>query len=223
LPWLVETAHSQGNGKYVTSGGEPIPTQTTAQTLGVVSGFLTKNYGGGAHPKFMSSGMDDPIGTLTTSGNQSLLTLPPKYQKQIGLVEPGFITEMHGTSKAGGLDEALMCVASSGSHHALLSSGSFLSYYYGTKQASGVGDPIHAVTGVDRAALVQALDSLTVDDLYFRMLHPHEIGKAMAFPKSYVVLGTKRQMVRQYGNAVTPPVMEMIIKRCMATFGTKAS
>ncbi len=85
-------------------------------------------------------------------------------------------------------------------------------------QASGMGDPIHTVTGLDRAALIQALDSLTVEDLYFRMLHPHEIGKAMAFPKRYKVLGTKREMVKQYGNAVTPPVMEMLIQRCMATF-----
>lgn len=219
LPWLIETAHSQGNGKYVTSSGIPAPTQTTAQTLGVVYGFLTKNYSGGANPKFMSSSMADPIGTLTTAGNQSLLTLPLEYQKQIGLVDPGFIAEMRGASKARALAEPLMCVTSSGSHHALLTAGSFLSYYYGTQQASGMGDPIHTMTGVDRAALVQSLDSLTVDDLYFRMLHPHEIGKAMAFPQSYVVLGTKREKVKQYGNAVTPPVMEMIIKRCMASLG----
>jgi DNA (cytosine-5)-methyltransferase 1 len=116
-----------------------------------------------------------------------------------------------------------MCVTASGSHHALLSAGSFLSYYYGTTQASGMGEPIHTVTGIDRAALIQALDSLAVEDLYFRMLHPHEIGKAMAFPKSYVVLGTKRERVKQYGNAVTPPVMQMIIDRCMSTFSTQRS
>ena len=218
LPWLIETAHSQGNGKYVTGGGSPIPTQTTAQTMGIVSGFITKNYGGGAHPKFMSSGVDEPMGTLTTSGNQSLLSLPASLQKQVGLVEPGFIADMRGNSNASRLDEPLMCVTSSGSHHALLSAGSFLSYYYGTQQASGIGDPIHTMTGIDRAALIQSLDSLTVEDLYFRMLQHHEIGKAMAFPQSYVVLGTKREKVKQYGNAVTPPVMEMLIERCMATF-----
>lgn len=219
LPWMIETAHSQGNGKYVTSGAGPVPTQTTAQTLGIVAGFLTKHYGGGANPKFMSSDLAEPTGTQTTAGNQSLLTLPIAYQKQMGLIDPGFIAEMRGASKARGLEEALMCVTSSRSHHALLSAHSFLSYYYGTQQASSIGDPIHTVTGVDRAALISSLDSLTVDDLYFRMLHPHEIGKAMAFPQSYVVLGTKREKVKQYGNAVTPPVMQMIIERCMATFG----
>lgn len=219
LPWLIETAHSLSNEKRATNSDAPMPTQTSAQTLGVVAGFLTKNYGGGANPKFMSSDLAEPTGTLTTAGNQSLLTLPASYQKQMGLIDPGFIAEMRGASKARGLEEPLMCVTSSGSHHALLSAHSFLSYYYGTQQASGIGDPIHTVTGIDRAALISSLDSLTVEDLYFRMLHPHEIGKAMAFPQSYVVLGTKRQMVKQYGNAVTPPVMQMIIERCMATFG----
>jgi len=223
LPWMVDTAHSQANGKYVNSSSEPMATQTTAQTLGIVAGFLTKNYGGGAQPQFMSSGLDEAAGTLTTSGNQSVLTLPLELQKSFGLINPGFIAELHGTSKAGRLDEALMCVTSTGAHHALLSAGSFLSYYYGTTQASGMGDPVHTVTGVDRAALVQALDSLSVEDLYFRMLHPHEIGKGMAFPKTYVVLGTKREKVKQYGNAVTPPVMQMLIDRCMDTFSNRRS
>ncbi|MEY8019076.1 DNA cytosine methyltransferase [Mycobacterium servetii] len=48
-------------------------------------------------------------------------------------------------------------------------------------------------------------------DVYFRMLEPHEIGRAMAFGDSYVVVGNKRQRVRQYGNAVTPPVAEVIV------------
>jgi DNA (cytosine-5)-methyltransferase 1 len=223
MPWLIDTAHSQANGKYVTKGTDPAPTQTTAQTLGIVAGFLTTNYGGNAQPQFMSSGLDAPVRTLTTSGNQSLLRLPPDLQKSFGLINPGFIAEMHGTSKAGRLDEPLMCVTSTGAHHALLSAGSFLSYYYGTQQASSLAEPVHTMTGIDRAALVQALDGLTVEDLYFRMLQPHEIGKAMAFPNQYVVLGTKREKVKQYGNAVTPPAMQMLIERCVETFHSQRS
>jgi len=45
----------------------------------------------------------------------------------------------------------------------------------------------------------------------FRMLEPHEIGAAMAFHAGYQVVGSKRVKVRQYGNAVTPPVAEVII------------
>jgi DNA (cytosine-5)-methyltransferase 1 len=221
MPWLVDTAF--GTGKHIAGAADPYPTQTTRQTLGIVAGFITRNYGGAAQPQFMSSGLDEATGTFTTSGNQSLLSLPLDIQKSSGLIDPGFVAELHGTAKAGRLDEPLMCVTASGNHHALLSAGSFLSYYYGNHQASSLADPARTMTGLDHAALVQALDGLTVQDLYFRMLHPHEIGKAMAFPTQYVVLGTKREKVKQYGNAVTPPVMQMIIDRCMDTFSTQRS
>jgi DNA (cytosine-5)-methyltransferase 1 len=43
------------------------------------------------------------------------------------------------------------------------------------------------------------------------MLEPHEIQAAMAFGPSYVVLGNKRERVRQLGNAVTPPAARDLI------------
>jgi DNA (cytosine-5)-methyltransferase 1 len=49
------------------------------------------------------------------------------------------------------------------------------------------------------------------------MLEPHECGAAMAFPSTYKVLGDKRERIKQYGNAVTPPVMNILMERCMAT------
>lgn len=33
----------------------------------------------------------------------------------------------------------------------------------------------------------------------------------MAFQPDYVVLGSKRERVKQYGNAVTPPVSEILM------------
>ena len=52
---------------------------------------------------------------------------------------------------------------------------------------------------------------INVNDVLFRMLEPHEIGRGMAFADDYVVTGSKRDRVRQYGNAVTPPVAELIV------------
>ena len=43
------------------------------------------------------------------------------------------------------------------------------------------------------------------------MLEPHEIARGMALTPGYTVLGTKRDRVRQLGNAVTPPVAEVIV------------
>jgi DNA (cytosine-5)-methyltransferase 1 len=37
----------------------------------------------------------------------------------------------------------------------------------------------------------------------------------MAFESDYVVLGNSREQVKQCGNAVTPPAMEMLIERCV--------
>jgi site-specific DNA-cytosine methylase len=39
----------------------------------------------------------------------------------------------------------------------------------------------------------------------------------MAFPDTYRVLGNKRDQVRQLGNAVTPPVMGMLLQRAIAS------
>lgn len=241
FPWLVETGYTHAPDNRAISSADPATTQTTRQTVGLV-GFLSKQYGGEADPRAMNVALDDPTGTITTWDHHALLSLPSPMMVSInefdhrvisagedaigtvmtrekwGLVQPpSFIAEMHGNSKAGGIDEPLMCFTASGAHHALLSADAFLTYYYGSQNASAITDPIHTVTALDRAGLVSALENMTVDDLTFRMLQPHEIGKAMAFPGTYIVKGNHREQVRQYGNAVTPPVMEMIIKRCVAT------
>lgn len=57
--------------------------------------------------------------------------------------------------------------------------------------------------------------AVTLEDCGFRMIQPHEIQAAMAFPETYKVLGNKRDKVRQLGNAVTPPVMRMLVERCV--------
>jgi len=69
-----------------------------------------------------------------------------------------------------------------------------------------------------RHYLVQPGDVPAVEDCGFRMLQPHEIQAAMAFPADYQVLGTKRERVKQLGNAVTPPAMAILMQRVMETF-----
>lgn len=80
---------------------------------------------------------------------------------------------------------------------------------------SGVGRPVTepsaTLTTKDRAALVDI--ELSLDDCRFRMLEPHEVKAAMAFPESYRAEGTKTELVKLWGNAVTPPVMNMIVGR----------
>lgn len=239
-PWMVDLAHAHSENPHSYGGLEPYPTATSAQSVGVVAGFLSKQYGGFADPKNMAIGLSDPTGTVTTWDHHALLSLPgnmivsvndfdPRVlpmdralgtqttQEKWAVTAPAFIGDMRGTSKASPMSDPLMCVTANGNHHALLQADAFLSYYYGSHGASGAGDPIGTVTGLDRVGLVQDLDNMTVDDLTFRMLVPHEVGAAMAFSRDYKVLGTGRDQVKQYGNAVTPPAMEMLIRSCAET------
>jgi DNA (cytosine-5)-methyltransferase 1 len=105
-------------------------------------------------------------------------------------------------------------------HHALLSMP-FLTDYHGQGGAQPVSDPSGTVDTRDRRALVEP--AWAVEDCGFRMLEPHEIGRAMAFADDYIVLGNKRDRVRQYGNAVTPPVMGEILRRCIDSLSGRAA
>ncbi|MGC5011386.1 DNA cytosine methyltransferase [Streptosporangium sp. DT93] len=156
----------------------------------------------------------DPMRTQTAR-NETGLAFPPAA---LG----AFIAELRGGgSDARSIAEALATVTASGNHHGLVTPpttntgdpGALLVPYYGTGAARPATHPVGALTTRDRYALATTDDAPQVDiaDVLFRMLEPHEIGKAMAFTGGYQVLGNKRQRVRQYGNAVTPPVAEVII------------
>lgn len=80
----------------------------------------------------------------------------------------------------------------------------------GAEMATPVSEVLRTLTTAGHQSLLQP-PSLDVLDCLFRMLEPHEIGAGMAFLPDYKVLGTKRQRVKQYGNAVTPPVAEVIM------------
>jgi DNA (cytosine-5)-methyltransferase 1 len=61
-----------------------------------------------------------------------------------------------------------------------------------------------------------------VDDCLFRMLEPHEIGAGMAFARDYKVKGTRRDQVKGYGNAVTPPAARDLVGAVAESLGAVA-
>jgi DNA (cytosine-5)-methyltransferase 1 len=99
------------------------------------------------------------------------------------------------------------------SYHALTSMP-FTVAYYGHGAERPATEPLGTLTALDRyAAVIPAGEQPRIEDCRFRMLEPHELGRAMAFPDDYQLAGNKRQKVRQYGNAVTPPVMRLLTGR----------
>ncbi len=85
-----------------------------------------------------------------------------------------------------------------------------------------MSDPLGTLTARDTTALLNAqwradLEQLSLDDCYFRMLFPHEVGRGCGFdtsfpgrPGKFIVWGTAKEQIDGYGNAVSPAVGEWI-------------
>lgn len=177
---------------------QPARTQTTGQTVGmVVPPMLVGNYSPGwARP------VTEPTGTVTTQDHHALIV--PYYS----------------TGQAVSTDDPLPTITTV-DRHALAVPPFIVGYYTrlaGIQAAvSGIDEALPTQSTQPRHYLVQPGEVPAVEDCGFRMLQPHEIQAAMAFPADYVVTGTKREQVKQLGNAVTPPVMAELLKRVMGS------
>jgi DNA (cytosine-5)-methyltransferase 1 len=241
VPFVVDTAFDDPDRS--TGSAEVIRAQTTRQTLAVVgSPFLSLQYTPGD-----ARGIHEGAGVITTSDHHALVCPPawvismnqyPDKKGVDGAVDPvptvttaparfalaaaPFIADLFGSSKASPVTHQLGAVTAGGVNYGVVSQESvraFLAHFYsGGGQASGLAEAAPAVTTHDRTAVVEVDPaSIRVEDCTFRMLRPHEIGAAMAFPGEYVVLGNQREQVKQLGNAVTPPAARDLIARCIET------
>lgn len=170
--------------------GHPTPTATAGTTgMGLaihMRGTETSQVADSATP------LDDPIRTVSAGGTHAGLLM----RNNVG-----------GAEMVTPVEEPARTLTTKG-HQSLLMP------YYGRTEAQTVDRPVPTVPTRDRFALVD-LDQL-VDDCGFRMLEPHEIAAAMAFPDRYIPLDlTKKDRVKLAGNAVTPPVMQWICGRVL--------
>lgn len=91
-------------------------------------------------------------------------------------------------------------------------SKSFLLVYYGSDAGGGwqrLDRPLRTITTVDRFALVRPNGGAPK----MRMLQVPELKRAMGFgPKYRMNGGTRRDRIKLLGNAVCPPVMEVVVR-----------
>ena len=154
-----------------------------------------------------------------------------------GVALPPFIAELRGGScDARAVSEALATVTASGNHHALVTS-----YYGngsthpatdplstvttlerhglvmrnntgGAEMVTPTHEPIRTVTTAGHQSFLNVdTPTLDINDVFFRMLEPKEIVAAMDFPRTYRMVGNRREQVRLAGNAVTPPAARDLI------------
>lgn len=187
------------DGKEPASANAPLRTQTARNETGLAwLPFIAELRGGGS----VARSVAESLATVTASGNHH------------GLVAPAAMVMRNNGSKGDGGEhctsavEPLRTLTTMG-HQSLVTWEHLLVPYYGNGSARSVREPVGTLSTRDRYALVRG--DVDIEDVLFRMLEPHEIGRAMSFADTYVVLGNKRERVRQYGNAVTPNCAEVIV------------
>lgn len=184
---------------------ESLPTQQTIVKHALVfPPFIVRNTNPGAWAKF-----DKPMGTQIASAQHSIIS-------------PPFQIELNRTGTARDLTQPISTQLGGGKHNAIITNEAyqlFIGHYYKGAHEKHFTEPIGSCSTKDRhyAVMMKAGEKIKVEDCYYRMIKADEVGRAMAFERDYVVHGNERQQVRQYGNAVTPPVMQWIISRCVET------
>lgn len=150
------------------------------------------------------------------------LTQTARSSVGVAIPNDAFIASLRGggfklAGGTQGVGVPLTTVTASGNHHMLVRlPRGFMMRNNGSHGRAGAehctpfNEPVRTITTKGHQSVVTS-PTPNLDDCTFRMLEPHEIGAAMAFPTTYEVLGNKREKVKQYGNGVTPPAARLII------------
>lgn len=200
---LVETKYSHATNDRSRGLDAPWPAQTSQQSQALVTAPFIVEYHGTA----TTHDVTETLPAVTAEGNHHALAVAPFLVRLTGAAG-----ESNGLRA---LSDPLGTQVAAASQHALVQPAPFLLNYQG--EARALAETLTTVTTVDRTGLITPAGVPEVEDCGFRILQAHEVGRAMAFPTDYKVLGTKHDQVRQYGNAVTPPVMRMLLERCLET------
>lgn len=227
--WVPVTTVGAGNGYETTPGNrarpltDPLPTQTTtAQTaMATPPGFLCQTAHGGPARNYP---LDGPHPTVTASDDRHSLVIPLRNNGNahptgdpLGTVTAGGMHHgllmRNNSSRSGDGGEMVTPISEPARTMTTTGHQSLLMPYYGQSEPHPTDRPLGTVTTRDRHALIDV--EQVVDDCGFRMLEPHEVAAAMAFPAGYIPTEglSKKDRVKLAGNAVTPPVATWTVGR----------
>lgn len=207
-PQVADLAYTHAaHGGMVSATYAPLPTETTRQTQALIQPFITSQHDTHHGPDAVQD-VGRPLPCVTMFNNEHSLVLPP------------FMVILKNPSASDGsyvmpprqLDKPLTTLVASASQHALITP--FIAELRNHVEARGTDAPLATVTaGGTHHGLVTPEDALP--ECGFRMLEPYELKRGMSFPETYIVLGSKRDQVRQIGNAVCCNVAQAIAERCV--------
>lgn len=234
-PWLVPLSQSSKPPEQrVRSATSPMPAQTTADDMGLagVDPFLYV-----ARENVKAKSLLDAAPAQVAAANQvGLVSSKPSFTPFVVVnrthnngnpldgpapavvtgtphvvIQPAALVRLMGDRPVSPLDNVVPTQTRGADQNMIISPAPFLIQYYGSENMSGVDQAVPTHSTKDRHAIVGG--SLKVEDCYFRMFAVPEVQATMAFHQGYVVKGTKGKQIKQLGNAVTPPAMELLIQR----------
>jgi DNA (cytosine-5)-methyltransferase 1 len=241
-PFLINLSHAGEDGRVSLPSKDALPTQTARQELGLVEPFVL---GLNHPNTRSTAVLHEPLSAQTSYDDQSLVVPWPFIVDHLGtqegyrdrdilrwlstlcasgnhqsVVVPPYLLDLHGTSTTHEITDPLGAFSAGGLHHALIQPElpAWLMTYYNNSERlyETHEEAMPTATTLDRHALVTTVElPCQVEDCGFRMLDPDEIQAGMAFPGAYKVTGTRREQVKQLGNAVTPPAMKLLVERCI--------
>lgn len=210
-----QPAHGRPDGYMrVWPGEDPVRTVHTTASKGVAfAPFIAELRGGSSDARSSA----DPLATVTASGNHhGIVSYGPVTRDDVFAgrwedSEPkpdALITSYYGRGGSRPVDGALPTVTTVDTHALIMRNNT--AHGDQGQESTPACESMRTITTAGHQSLITG-GTPAIEDCTFRMLSPHEIQQAMAFPTEYQLLGTKRDQVRMAGNAVTPPTARDLI------------
>lgn len=180
-PFIITTDRLDTNRSLPRPVSEPVPTVVASNDrIGLAEAFLVPHFGERAGQAPRTHSLDAPMPAVTSHGAGALI------EPRIEEVCPDDASRVH--TDAGYCSPRAYLIGAGGPT--------------GQQPARSLDDPMPTVMTDGRLALVQPVIDGKKLDIRFRMLQPHELAAAMGFPSDYVFEGSRRDIVKQVGNAV---------------------
>lgn len=234
-PFIIKVNH-EGESFRGQAIDEPMQTVTSKNGWGVVTPFITREFGCS-----IGHGVNSPLGTITAggmgksrliapvlvgvggragqsrprSGDEPIATITTKADTAI---VTSHLIKLYGTNIGSPVTEPVHTITAGGLHIGEVRA--FLLKYNGKSIGQTIQEPLHTVTTKDRVGLITVEgQDYQIVDIGMRMLEPHELFAAQGFPETYIIdrdcdgkRYSKAAQVARCGNAVPPPLAEALVK-----------
>ena len=187
---LIAPFYGQGSGKMCKSTNDPLSTVIEAG-----GSMLASYYGTSTTPR----PVDEPVPTITT-------------KDRFGLVTP--VTHADGSDRSRSVEDPLPTVTCAPRGELAFITASFGERDGQDPRVHSIEEPAPTICATGRINLVEGREY----DILFRMLEPHELAAAMGFDADdieYEFAGTKTEITKQIGNAVSVRVATALVSALM--------